>query len=41
VRLALDGSKVLRLGGFVGYTKMFADNFGTLNGGYQNVCCQD
>lgn len=44
VRPALDGSKVLRLGGFVGHTKMFTDNFGifgTLNGGYQNVRSQD
>jgi hypothetical protein len=41
MRLALDGSKVLRLGSFVGHTRMFTENFGIfgkLNGSDQNVC---
>lgn len=44
VRPALAGDKVLRLGGFIGHTRMFTDNFGVfgnLNAGYQNVRTQD
>jgi len=41
---ALNGDKVLRLGAFVGHTRMLTNNFGifgNLNGGYQRVHNQD